>query len=81
MFKPINHEQSTELSPQPGLEYWFKERRTFIDFRRGPLGPHFDGFADDVAQTEAGSRLPSILTKSGMALIEWPRPPRSLPHC
>jgi site-specific recombinase XerD len=27
------------------LEYWFKERRTLVDFRRGPLGPHFDGFA------------------------------------
>jgi len=27
------------------LEYWFKERRTLVDFRRGPLGPHLDGFA------------------------------------
>lgn len=27
------------------LEYWYKERRTLVDFRRGPLGPHFDGFA------------------------------------
>jgi len=27
------------------LEYWFKEKRTLVDFRRGPLGPHFDGFA------------------------------------
>ena len=27
------------------LEYWFKERRTLVDFRRGPLGPYFDGFA------------------------------------
>jgi integrase/recombinase XerD len=45
VFKPINHKQSAELSPQPGLEHWFKERRTIVDFRRGPLGPHFDGFA------------------------------------
>jgi integrase/recombinase XerD len=27
------------------LEYWFKEKRTLVDFRRGPLGPYFDGFA------------------------------------
>ena len=27
------------------LEYWYKEKRTLVDFRRGPLGPHFDGFA------------------------------------
>ena len=27
------------------LEYWFKERRTLVDFRRGPLGPHLDGLA------------------------------------
>jgi hypothetical protein len=45
MFKPINSEQSAEISCQSGLEYWFKERRTIVDFRRGPLGPHFDGFA------------------------------------
>lgn len=27
------------------LEYFYKERRTLVDFRRGPLGPRFDGFA------------------------------------
>ncbi|MBP2671212.1 MAG: integrase family protein [candidate division NC10 bacterium] len=27
------------------LEYWYRERRTLVDFRRGPLGPYFDGFA------------------------------------
>ena len=27
------------------LEYFYKEQRTLADFRRGPLGPHFDGFA------------------------------------
>ena len=27
------------------LEFWYKDRRTLLDFRRGPLGPHFDGFA------------------------------------
>jgi integrase/recombinase XerD len=27
------------------LECWYKEKRTLVDFRRGPLGPYFDGFA------------------------------------
>ena len=27
------------------LEYWFKEKRTLVDFKRGPLGPYFDRFA------------------------------------
>ena len=27
------------------LEFWFKEKRTLVDFRRGLLGIHFDGFA------------------------------------
>jgi hypothetical protein len=30
---------------QPGLEYWFRQKRTLVDFRRGPLGTYFDGFA------------------------------------
>jgi hypothetical protein len=33
------------LARGPGLEYWFKERRTLVDFRRGRLGRYFDGFA------------------------------------
>jgi len=27
------------------LEFWFKEKRTLVDFRRGVLGPHFGSFA------------------------------------
>ena len=27
------------------LEYWYKERRTLVDFRRGLLGRYFDGFS------------------------------------
>lgn len=27
------------------LEHWYRERRSLVDFRRGPLGPYFDGFA------------------------------------
>ena len=28
------------------LENYYRTKRTLADFRRGPLGPHFDGFAD-----------------------------------
>lgn len=45
MFKQFQHTKPAEISGQPGLEYWFRERRTIVDFRRGPLEPHFDGFA------------------------------------
>ena len=45
MLKSFRSEKSAELFHQPGLEYWFKERRTLIDFRRGPLGSYVDGFA------------------------------------
>jgi integrase/recombinase XerD len=27
------------------LEFWYREKRTLVDFRRGPLGPHFDSYA------------------------------------
>lgn len=30
------------------LEHWYKEKRTLVDFRRGPIGPYFDGFAADL---------------------------------
>lgn len=36
------------------LEYFYKERRTLVDFRRGPLGPHFDGFAGQLKQQGYG---------------------------
>jgi integrase/recombinase XerD len=39
---------STKNAHQFMLEHWYKEKRTFVDFRRGPLGPHFDGFAADL---------------------------------
>ena len=45
MRKPFNPESPAESFHQPGLEYWFKERRTLVDFRRGPLARYFDGFA------------------------------------
>jgi integrase/recombinase XerD len=30
------------------LEHFYKERRALVDFRRGPLGEHFDGFAENL---------------------------------
>ena len=45
MQTPFNPQSPAESFHQPGLEYWFKERRTLVDFRRGPLGRYFDGFA------------------------------------
>jgi integrase/recombinase XerD len=30
------------------LEHYYKDPRTLVDFRRGPLGPFFDGFAGDL---------------------------------
>lgn len=42
MSKPFHRVHSeSEL----GLECYYVERRTLDDFRRGPLGPYFDGFA------------------------------------
>jgi integrase len=34
-----------EPSTEHGLEHFYCERRTLADFRRGPLGRYFDGFA------------------------------------
>jgi integrase/recombinase XerD len=62
MFKPFRSEKSAELLCQPGLEYWFKERRTLVDFRRGPLGSHFDAFAAYLkAEGYSRSRATQIL--------------------
>jgi len=48
-FKPFCVQVSLNLAAGKTLifmlEYWFNEKRTLVDFRRGPLGPHFDGFA------------------------------------
>ena len=64
MFKPFRSEKPAELLCQPGLEYWFKERRTLNDFRRGPLGSHFDRFAGYLkAEGYSCSRATEILGK------------------
>ena len=41
------------------LECYYRDKRTLVDFRRGPLGPHFDGFAAYLQArdyAEAGAR-------------------------
>ena len=44
------------------LEYSYKATRTLVDFRRGPLGPHFDGFAAFLKEAGYGaSDAPKIL--------------------
>jgi integrase/recombinase XerD len=64
MFKPFRSEKPAELLCQPGLEYWFKERRTLNDFRHGPLGSHFDRFAAYLkAEGYSCSRATEILGK------------------
>jgi site-specific recombinase XerD len=46
------------------LEYWYKDRRTLLDFRRGPLGPYFDGFAVHLKDKGYGNvRAKDILGK------------------
>ncbi|MDD2900134.1 MAG: site-specific integrase [Desulfuromonadaceae bacterium] len=39
------------------LEYWYKERRTLVDFRRGPLGPYMDGLAARMKERGYSKRL------------------------
>lgn len=47
------------------LEHWYRERRSLVDFRRGPLGPHFDEFAAHLKQRGYSySRGKDILGKS-----------------
>ena len=46
------------------LEFWYKEKRTLVDFRRGPLGPYFDGLADQFrTRGYSSSSVPPILGK------------------
>ena len=56
------------------LEYWYKEKRTLTDFRRGVLGSYFDGFAEKstkVARLIPEAR-PYLASNSGVAPIKIP---------
>jgi integrase/recombinase XerD len=37
------------------LEFFYEDRRTLVDFRRGPLGPCFDGFARHLKESDYSS--------------------------
>lgn len=45
MVKQIKSLKPAVEHAQSGLEYWYRQKRTLVDFRRGPLGGYFDGFA------------------------------------
>jgi site-specific recombinase XerD len=46
------------------LETYYKDKRTLANFRRGPLGPHFDGFADHFTKKGyAPSSVPAMLKR------------------
>jgi site-specific recombinase XerD len=42
---PVPLNPAAIKTPKYMLDYWYKEKRTLADFRRGPLGPYLDGFA------------------------------------
>jgi site-specific recombinase XerD len=56
------------------LENWYKEKRSILDFRRGPLGPHFDGFSDYLKErgytVAYGKRLLGTCCQFNAFLIE-----------
>ncbi len=62
------------------LEYWYKEKRTLVDFRRGPLGPHFDAFAaflkDASFSASYAQKLLATCCHFNAFLIE-----QGIPHC
>ncbi len=67
------------------LEFWFKEKRTLVDFRRGLLGPYVDGFAAYHGYVEIGLEINRKTLQSAQKLLptqgkrgsSWqtPRPP------
>jgi hypothetical protein len=62
------------------LENWYKEKRSILDFRRGPLGPHFDGFSDYLKERgytiAYGKKLLGTCCQFNAYLIE-----RGISHC
>src|SRR6266404_3601612 len=62
------------LSSTTMLEDWYKEKRSILDFRRGPLGPHFDGFSDYLKErgytVAYGKRLLGTCCQFNAFLIE-----------
>lgn len=53
------------------LEYWYKERRTLVDFRRGPLGPYFDGFAARLKERGYTNHYATVVLGNGCLLNSY----------
>lgn len=56
------------------LEFWYKDKRTLADFRRGLLGPHFDSFAAYLQANrvaEAAKVCPSLFTRTKSPRNPW----------
>ena len=53
------------------LEYWYKDRRTLLDFRRGPLGPYFDGFAAHLKQAGYSKGAGCCILSRGCFFNGW----------
>lgn len=53
------------------LEHWFKERRTLVDFRRGPLGNYFDGFAAHLKKRGYSPSTGRIILSRSCLFNDW----------
>src|SRR5260370_26063939 len=51
MVKQIQSLKPTVHHTQSGLEYWYRQKRTLVDFMRVPLVGYFDGFASHLLAT------------------------------
>lgn len=68
MRKPFH---PSEPSDEKGLEYWYVERRTLADFRRGPIGPYFDGFAASLKRNGYSERHGIQILSTGCLFNAW----------
>lgn len=68
MRKPFH---PSEPSDERGLEYWYIERRTLADYRRGPIGPHFDGFAASLKRNGYSERHGIQILSTGCLFNAW----------
>jgi site-specific recombinase XerD len=53
------------------LEFWYRDRRTLLDFRRGPLGPYLDGFAAYLKQAGYSSAAGKAILARSCQFNDW----------
>ncbi len=53
------------------LEYWYKERRTLVDFRRGLLGKFFDGFAEHLKKLRYSPAMAKVILGRSCLFNDW----------